>query len=253
MNPILEKTFIAGTGGVTKYAVVVAGANSGEVVLPSSANAGNIIGVAQHNAAAGEEVRVMLMGRTRVKLAGAVSAGDFLQIAGATGTVRAVGAAYNSADNQANVVGIAQESGASGDEILALICIGANPITDRVFTADGAITAYAVVVAGSSSGTVSLPGAANADHIMGVAQNAAADGGMVVVRQQGVSKVISSAGVSQGDFLQVAGADGTVQTLALFADTNAYYCGIAQESASNGATLTMLIQIGMAQGEPAGG
>ncbi len=254
MNPILEKTFVAGAGGVTKYAVVVAGANDGEVVLPGGAGAGKIIGVAQHDASAGQEVRVMLAGRTHIRANGAVSMGDFLMIASSAGDVMRAAPPAHTADAPAiNIVGIAQNNMVDGEIGVMLICIGANPTLDRVYIADGDITQYAVVVAGSSTGTVALPGAAGASKIMGVAQNAAEDGDPVVVRMWGITKVINSGGSSQGDFLTIASEAGDVMTLSLTADTNAYYCGIACEDMEDGQPGNMLIQIGIAQGEPAGG
>ncbi len=118
MNALLEKTFVAGTGGVTKYAVVVAGTNEGEVKLPAAAGAGKIIGIAQHDASAGQEVRVMLMGVSYAVAAGNISPGDPLRIADAAGTVEAFTPGLNAV---AYAVGFATEGAAQGEHFLVLL------------------------------------------------------------------------------------------------------------------------------------
>ena len=106
-------------------------------------------------------------------------------------------------------------------------------ILDMSFIAEGNITKYAVVVAGSQEGKVTLPAGANASKIIGIAQNDAADGEPVRVRLLGISKAIAAGAISMGDLVQIADSAGKVQTASPAAGTNAFIVGVAMDAAGS--------------------
>jgi len=107
-NPTFIKSFKAG-GAIPENSMVKFGSADGTVVAATAATDA-IIGVSVLGAvAAGDIVDVTLDGIEEVKLAGAVTRGDFLTTDAASKAVSA------SAGNR--VVGYAMESGVSGDII----------------------------------------------------------------------------------------------------------------------------------------
>ncbi len=89
---ILDKAYsIDETDGVGAYRVVVCGTNPGEAKLPSGANVGKILGVTVHSQTRqGGNVAVRKAGIARVTAAGAIALGDRVNVADATGKVKAL-------------------------------------------------------------------------------------------------------------------------------------------------------------------
>ncbi len=90
----IEKSVKAGAA-VTAFTIAKFGADD-DTMVPSAANTDELIGIFQHDAALGAEVRVMLTGISRLKLGvGGITRGQFLTsdangkgiaLAGAAGT-----------------------------------------------------------------------------------------------------------------------------------------------------------------------
>ena len=118
MNPILEKSHLAGTGGVTQYSAIVLN-DAGEAILPGAVNAPRFGGIAQAAYPAGQFARVMKAGISYVKAAAAFKPGKELIIADNTGAVQEVG---STAATVYNIVAISEEEAtAAGDIVLARI------------------------------------------------------------------------------------------------------------------------------------
>lgn len=111
--------------------------------------------------------------------------------------------------------------------------INLSPISlgeERAYIADGAITAFSVVVRkadGDLDAKVGAP-AAITDAPEGIAQNDAADGEVVRVRVSGESFVLANGAYSTGDQLSIANVSGAVDT----ASAGARLVGIAREAAA---------------------
>lgn len=110
---ILDKAYSASpAGGVGAYLVVVQGTKAGEAKLPAAANAGAILGVTVHSQTLqGANVAVRKAGIAKVVAAGPISVGAPVNIAGASGKVKAVS---ESAGTKVNCLGFA-ETAAAGD------------------------------------------------------------------------------------------------------------------------------------------
>jgi hypothetical protein len=120
---ILDKAYsIAETEGVGACLVVVQGTNSGEAALPAAANAGSILGVTVHSQALeGANVAVRKAGVARVVAAGAIDVGAPVNVAGASGKVKAV---TEDPDTKINCLGFAETAaGADGDVIEVFISL----------------------------------------------------------------------------------------------------------------------------------
>ncbi len=89
---ILDKAYqIADAGGVPACRVVVQGAAAGQCRLPAAANAGSILGVSVHaQSAQNQSVAVRKAGIARVAAASAIAVGAAVNIAGASGKVKAI-------------------------------------------------------------------------------------------------------------------------------------------------------------------
>jgi len=86
-------------------------------------------------------------------------------------------------------------------------------VLDVTFIADGDITKEHVVVYSTTDGKVSLPGEANASKVVGIAMDDADDGAPIRIRRLGVALVIAAGAISHGDYVQVAGTAGKVQSV----------------------------------------
>lgn len=102
---VLEKTFEAG-GTIVANTWVKFGA-SDDLVVAGAGATDTIIGVAQHGAASGERVRVMLAGISRVRAGGNITRGAFLTSAADAEAVAA--AATNVIGGQALASGVDQD------------------------------------------------------------------------------------------------------------------------------------------------
>ena len=100
---------------IPQYAAVVQGTADYHATLPAAANAAGFLGVTlDGNTAAAESVPVVIMGTVWVQAAGAITAGNALVIANATGQVEATGST-----TAPNIIGTALSSTtAVGDLVL---------------------------------------------------------------------------------------------------------------------------------------
>lgn len=112
---ILEKSAKAGAA-ITAYTIAKYGADD-DTLVPGAASADNLIGVFQHSAENGKEVRVMLLGISRVKAGGNIARGDLLT-SDANGLAVTIGAV---AGTNYNSIGRAMASGVANDIIPVLL------------------------------------------------------------------------------------------------------------------------------------
>ena len=112
---ILEKSAKAGAA-ITAYTIAKYGGDD-DTLVPGVASGDSLIGVFQHNADIGKEVRVMLLGISRVKAGGNIALGDLLT-SDANGLAVAIGAV---AGTNYNSIGRALASGAANDIIPVLL------------------------------------------------------------------------------------------------------------------------------------
>ena len=89
---ILDKAYaIDETSGVSAYRVLVQGTSAGEAKLPAASNAGKILGVSVHSQSlAKANVAVRKAGIAKVVAAGAIALGAPVNVADATGKVKAI-------------------------------------------------------------------------------------------------------------------------------------------------------------------
>jgi hypothetical protein len=120
---ILDKAYaIDETSGVGAYLAVVQGTNAGEAKLPGAANAGSILGLTVHSQSLeGANVAVRKAGIAKAVAAGAIDVGAPVNVAGATGKVKAIDEAT---DTKINCLGFAETpASADGDVIEVFISI----------------------------------------------------------------------------------------------------------------------------------
>jgi len=113
----IEKTLKCASAIGTAYTIAKFALDDDTLDVASSST-DTLIGVFQHTTdAAGEQVRVMVSGISRLKLGGTVTRGDFV-----TSTTGGLGVAAAPATGvNASIVGVAMASGASGDIVPVLI------------------------------------------------------------------------------------------------------------------------------------
>ncbi len=111
----IEKSVAAGAS-VTAFTIAKMGSDDNTMV-PAAASTDLLIGVFQHDAASGAEVRVMLSGISRVKAGGSITRGNMVT-SDASGYAVAVSAG---AGTNAYAIGYALASASSGDIIPVLI------------------------------------------------------------------------------------------------------------------------------------
>ena len=105
------------TAAVAAFTLAKFGADD-DTLSTGAAATDNVVGVFQHaTTAAGEEVRVMLSGVSRVKIGGTVTRGDLI---GSDASGQGVTVAPAAGTNN-RIVGVALASGVSGDIIPVLI------------------------------------------------------------------------------------------------------------------------------------
>jgi len=111
-NENRDFTALAGAGGVTGAKAVRFSAASGiKPTVLMGAAAVRPFGVAEYDAAAGEEVNIVKGGVVRMRAGGAVTAGGYV-VADAAGDV------VNGTALDANALGRAWTTGVSGDEVI---------------------------------------------------------------------------------------------------------------------------------------
>ncbi|MEJ2009388.1 MAG: DUF2190 family protein [Acidobacteriota bacterium] len=125
---VLDKTYkITGADGVTQYRAVVPGTNDGECTLPTAANqlAWGITQEDQPNQ--NENVSVRKYGISRAYAASAISKGEFVEVADATGALQAADLTTVPASATLhNIVGIAESSASAGE--VFFVFLSPNPV-----------------------------------------------------------------------------------------------------------------------------
>lgn len=117
------------------------------------------------------------------------------------------------------------------------------------YTAENAVTQFAVVVEGTADGEVDLPGGADVGAIVGVAQHAAAAGARVNVAEPGsFTRAIASGSISRGANVSIAGVSGAVKTAAPSTGANTFIVGQAKSDASDGEQVFIQINPSVMQG-----
>ncbi|MDH3738513.1 MAG: DUF2190 family protein [Alphaproteobacteria bacterium] len=113
------------------------------------------------------------------------------------------------------------------------------------YLAEAAITANAVVIAGTADNEVDMPGAADVAP-WGVALEAAAIGESVDVQRNGYAIVIANAAITKGDFVAISGTDGRVAGITIGTTTHDQrLVGRAMQAASGaGAELSIELMLG---------
>lgn len=112
---VLEKSVMAGAA-ITAFTIAKLGADD-NTMIPGAAVGDLLIGVFQHDALNGTEVRLMLLGITRVKIGGTVTRGNpITSDASGQGVVAAPAAGVNN-----RIIGFAMASGVVGDIIPVLL------------------------------------------------------------------------------------------------------------------------------------
>jgi len=125
---VLDKTYkITSVNGVTQYRAVVPGTNDGECQLPTAANqlAWGITQEDQPNP--NENVSVRKYGISRAYAAGAITKGEFVEVADATGALQAADlTTVPSSATLHNIVGIAESSASAGE--VFFVFLSPNPV-----------------------------------------------------------------------------------------------------------------------------
>lgn len=116
---VLDKTYaIDTTGGVATYTAVVPGSTDGHCALPGGANQ-LCLGITQESQPnKGENVAVRKYGISRAIAAGAISAGQYVEIANAQGQLQASNlTTVPGSATLHNIVGIAESSTTNAGDI----------------------------------------------------------------------------------------------------------------------------------------
>lgn len=96
-------------------------------------------------------------------------------------------------------------------------------IYSDTYTAESAVTKYAVLIGGTADGQAKLPGAANVTPL-GVAKNAAADTESVEVVMFGPAICIASGAITKGALVAIAGTTGKVASITVGQTTGSQRC-----------------------------
>ena len=111
----------------------------------------------------------------------------------------------------------------------------ANYILDKAYevTDTGGVSAYRVVVQGTNAGQCALPGAANADKILGATVHAQTlQGQNVAVRKAGIARVMAAGAITLGAAVNIAGTSGKVKAVNESSGTKVFIVGFAETAAS---------------------
>ena len=123
---VLDKTYkITSASGVTQYRAVVPGTNDGECTLPTGANqlAWGITQEDQPNQ--NENVVVRKYGISRAYAASAITKGEYVEVADATGALQAADLTTVPASAELhNVLGVAESSANAGEVLFVFLSPG---------------------------------------------------------------------------------------------------------------------------------
>ncbi len=114
---LMDKAYrVATPGGVSANRVVVQGARVGECAVPGAANAGAILGVTMHSQSQpGRAVAVRKAGIAEVVASAPIAVGSPVNVAGASGKVKAVN---ETAGTRVNCIGFAETAAAADGDIV---------------------------------------------------------------------------------------------------------------------------------------
>lgn len=114
---ILDKSYeVEDASGIPAHRVVVAGAVAGRAKLPTGANAAGVLGITTHGQTRqGAAVAVRKAGIARVEAAGAIALGAPVNVAGATGRVKAIDEA---AGTKVQCVGFAETTASAAGDLV---------------------------------------------------------------------------------------------------------------------------------------
>lgn len=249
-NPGQVIALACDSANVAEGAALVQGAANDTVKLPSAANTREkFVGIsyAAGSTSANKGISVVINGVWAATASGAITRGDKVVVAAATGTV-ASESVTTPAD--ATRIGIALESVADGERVAILI--GTQPAgrgTVIAFTASNAITANTIVVAAGANKVKVAAGADPTKGVIGVALNSVADGETVYVCTSGVASVTDSgAGVTYADHIASAGSSGLGKTAAPAAGTNDMVVGVALSTTSALGSIPVMVNPYVLQG-----
>lgn len=103
----------------------------------------------------------------------------------------------------------------------------------KSYYAEGAISAFTVVVEGTADGQAKAPGGADVGGIVGIALHDAADGERVKVARPGdCAPVKAGAAIARGALVSIHGTTGKVKTAAPAGGANAHIVGQTQNAAA---------------------
>lgn len=115
---VLVETFLA-DANVSQFTALVQAATDFHATNPAALNAASCVGVALDDATSGNSVPVVMIGTVWIRASGAITAGNQVIIANATGQVQAVGAT-----SSPNIIGQALSSTTTaGDLCLVKLAI----------------------------------------------------------------------------------------------------------------------------------
>lgn len=123
---------------------------------------------------------------------------------------------------------------------------GPNALLEKTYVADGAITAYRILKAGTAEDDVA-PAAAATEDFIGVSQHDAADNADVRVMEEGISKVEYGGTVTYNDPL-TSNASGQAVAASPAAGVNNGIIGWARGAGVSGDTGRVLLRQGRIQG-----
>lgn len=249
-NPGQVIGLLCDSANVAEGAALFQGASNDTVKLPSAANSREkFIGIAYAagSTSANKPVSVIINGVFAATASGAITRGDKVVIAAATGTVSSEAL---TTPPDATRIGIALESVADGERVAILI--GTQPGgrgTVIAFVASGAITANTIVVAAGTSKAKVAAGADPTKGVLGVALNSVADGETVYVCTNGVASVTDSgAGVTFADHIAAAGATGLGKTAAPATGANDMVVGVALATTAASGSIPVMVNPYLMQG-----
>jgi hypothetical protein len=123
---VLDKTYkVTNAGGVAQYRAVVPGTNDGECQLPTGANqlAWGITQEAQSNQ--NENVTVRKYGISRAYAAGAITKGEYVEVADSTGALQAADLTTVPGSAELHhIVGVAESSAIAGEVLFVFLSPG---------------------------------------------------------------------------------------------------------------------------------
>jgi hypothetical protein len=226
-NPGLIKRFLA-SGAISARRIVKMASDT--QVAQASAATDYLIGVTvELDVTSGEPVDIVVSGATKVAYGANVTRGQLL-----TSDANGKAIPYaGKADANYRIIGVAAQSGVSGDIGSMIIVQSESALNDglvKTYVADNAVTAGQVVKIGDSDADCDVA-TADTDAIFGIALNSATQGSTVYVQVGGVADGTSSAAITRGAIVTATTA-GKLVTASPVNGVDSRCVGIALETAS---------------------